>query len=207
MYRLITESLLGLRLEVDRLRFEPCLPAGWGSFKMHYRYRETVYHIEIVQGAGQAGITIDGEAHEGDADSAGGRPAGARRGSETEEGLTTSAFPVSCGSRRRSSNRRRVAGIWYRRRVRPYGPSAFPRLRPGAARLRVAVFHLVASWKRPRGGAVAALLEVVVAGADFLLRLQRIEAVDLGRRLTCLLPGGRPSLSTACGFVSSDRAS
>ena len=34
---------------------------------MHYRYRETVYHIEIVQGADQAGITIDGEAHPGDA--------------------------------------------------------------------------------------------------------------------------------------------
>ena len=33
MYRLITESLLGLRLEVDQLHFEPCLPAGWEGFK------------------------------------------------------------------------------------------------------------------------------------------------------------------------------
>jgi len=64
MYRLITESLLGLRLEVDRLHFDPCLPAGWGGFKMHYRYRETVYHINIVQGSGGSGdaaMTIDGE--------------------------------------------------------------------------------------------------------------------------------------------------
>jgi cellobiose phosphorylase len=61
MYRLITESLLGLRLEVDRLHIEPCLPAGWEGFKMHYRYRETVYHISIVQGAGDAKITVDGE--------------------------------------------------------------------------------------------------------------------------------------------------
>jgi cellobiose phosphorylase len=61
MYRLITESLLGLRLEVDQLHFDPCLPAGWGGYKMHYRYRETVYHIAIVQ-AGASGITIDGEA-------------------------------------------------------------------------------------------------------------------------------------------------
>ncbi len=45
MYRLITESLLGLRLDVDKLRFAPCLPAGWTSFKIHYRYRETFYHI------------------------------------------------------------------------------------------------------------------------------------------------------------------
>jgi cellobiose phosphorylase len=28
---------------------------------MHYRYRETVYHISIVQGPGDAGVTIDGE--------------------------------------------------------------------------------------------------------------------------------------------------
>jgi cellobiose phosphorylase len=61
MYRLITESLLGLRLEVDRLHIEPCLPAGWEGFKMHYRFRETVYHISIVQGPGDAGITLDGE--------------------------------------------------------------------------------------------------------------------------------------------------
>jgi cellobiose phosphorylase len=61
MYRLITESLLGLRLEVDRLHIEPCLPAGWEGFKMHYRYRETVYHISIVQVPGDAGVTVDGE--------------------------------------------------------------------------------------------------------------------------------------------------
>ncbi|MDD3148104.1 MAG: hypothetical protein PHD82_12440, partial [Candidatus Riflebacteria bacterium] len=55
MYRLITESLLGLRLEVDHLRFEPCLPStGWEIFKMHYRYRETVYHITIRQIKGQS---------------------------------------------------------------------------------------------------------------------------------------------------------
>ena len=50
MYRLITESLLGLRLEVDKLRFTPCLPPGWKSFKIHYRYRETFYHITIRNG-------------------------------------------------------------------------------------------------------------------------------------------------------------
>lgn len=47
MYRLLTESLLGLRLEVDHLRLEPCLPQEWKSLKIHYRYRETVYHIVI----------------------------------------------------------------------------------------------------------------------------------------------------------------
>jgi cellobiose phosphorylase len=67
MYRLIVESLLGLRLEVDKLYFAPCLPADWKTFKMHYRYRETVYHIVVSQTRaaddakiGETTITVDG---------------------------------------------------------------------------------------------------------------------------------------------------
>jgi cellobiose phosphorylase len=64
MYRLILESLLGLRLEVDKLHIAPCLPAHWPGFKLHYRYRETVYHITVEQ-HGSAGLTVDGVALEG----------------------------------------------------------------------------------------------------------------------------------------------
>jgi cellobiose phosphorylase len=63
MYRLILESLLGLRLEADRLRFAPCLPADWEMFKVHYCYRETVYHISVLQtllGSGGMRVTVDG---------------------------------------------------------------------------------------------------------------------------------------------------
>ena len=63
MYRLIVESLLGLRLEVDKLRFAPCLPAEWEGFKIHYRYRETVYHIAVLQTPAENGemrVTVDG---------------------------------------------------------------------------------------------------------------------------------------------------
>jgi cellobiose phosphorylase len=62
MYRLIVESLLGLRLEVDKLLFSPCLPSGWKEFKIHYRYRETIYHITISQAAGgiETGVVVDG---------------------------------------------------------------------------------------------------------------------------------------------------
>ena len=49
MYQLILESLLGLRLQVDKLRVEPCLPKDWSAFKLHYRYRETPYHITVLQ--------------------------------------------------------------------------------------------------------------------------------------------------------------
>ena len=63
MYRLIVESLLGLRLEVDKLRFTPCLPSDWPGFKMYYRYRETVYQITVQRTPaenGEARVTVDG---------------------------------------------------------------------------------------------------------------------------------------------------
>jgi cellobiose phosphorylase len=65
MYRLIVESLLGLRLEVDKLHFTPCLPADWKGFTLHYRYRETVYHITVTvlqarAGNGETSVTVDG---------------------------------------------------------------------------------------------------------------------------------------------------
>jgi cellobiose phosphorylase len=47
MYRLILESLLGLRLEVDRLHIEPLVPASWPSFDVHYRHHETLHHIHV----------------------------------------------------------------------------------------------------------------------------------------------------------------
>jgi cyclic beta-1,2-glucan synthetase len=65
MYRLLVESLLGLRLDVDKLHVTPCLPAHWGTLTIHYRYRETVYHIDVAQsrspdGREETRVTVDG---------------------------------------------------------------------------------------------------------------------------------------------------
>jgi cellobiose phosphorylase len=66
MYRLVVESLLGVRLEGQALRFEPCLPAGWPGFTMRYRFRETTYDIAVRQEAAGAGtgaairVSVDG---------------------------------------------------------------------------------------------------------------------------------------------------
>lgn len=65
LYRLIIESLLGLRLEVDTLQIAPCLPADWRGFTVCYRYRETVYFITVtqrVEGQGETKVTVDGVA-------------------------------------------------------------------------------------------------------------------------------------------------
>jgi cellobiose phosphorylase len=50
------ESLLGLHLEVNKLRITPCLPVEWTKVQIHYRYRETFYHITIRNQA--AGGTV-----------------------------------------------------------------------------------------------------------------------------------------------------
>ena len=49
MYRLILESLLGLKLEAGRLRFALCMPDDWDGYKVHYRYGKTVYHIAVTR--------------------------------------------------------------------------------------------------------------------------------------------------------------
>lgn len=64
MYRLTVETLLGLHLEVDKLRITPCFPTHWQTYKIHYRFHETLYHITInhvSDMADQAGrVTVDG---------------------------------------------------------------------------------------------------------------------------------------------------
>jgi len=49
MHQLIVKYLLGIRLKVDRLYFEPCFPENWAPWKLHYRYRETFYHITFLR--------------------------------------------------------------------------------------------------------------------------------------------------------------
>ena len=53
LYRLVTETLLGLQIEVDKLHFAPLLPANWRCFALHYRYRETLYHIQLFNDGGK----------------------------------------------------------------------------------------------------------------------------------------------------------
>ena len=52
MYRRLVESLLGLRLEVDRLRVEPKIPASWPGFEVTYRHRGAVYNIRVTSRGG-----------------------------------------------------------------------------------------------------------------------------------------------------------
>jgi cyclic beta-1,2-glucan synthetase len=70
MYRLIVESLLGLQLQADgdgaRLRLRPCIPATWPGFAVDYRFRTTLYRIEVQRGD-EAQWRVDGAAVDSDA--------------------------------------------------------------------------------------------------------------------------------------------
>jgi len=43
------ESFLGLKIEGDLMRIEPCIPEDWKSFSVIYRYKNTTYTIQVIQ--------------------------------------------------------------------------------------------------------------------------------------------------------------
>ena len=71
MYRLIVESLLGLRREGERLRIAPVLPAGWPGFELDYQHGSTLYRIRVLHGVpalavpnGAISVLLDGMAQD-----------------------------------------------------------------------------------------------------------------------------------------------
>ena len=67
MYRLITESFLGLHKRDNKLEIVPCIPKEWESFTMHYRYKSSMYHIHVIQTpqGEESMIKVDGVRQEG----------------------------------------------------------------------------------------------------------------------------------------------
>jgi cyclic beta-1,2-glucan synthetase len=65
MYRLGLEAILGLRKVGETLWIEPCIPKDWTSYRMTYRYGETVYEIKVENpegvNRGVKTVTVDGE--------------------------------------------------------------------------------------------------------------------------------------------------
>ena len=65
MYRLLLETLLGVNLEGDQLRLTPSFPKAWHTFTLHYRYRQTQYHIRITRlpdsPPGSSQLTLNGQ--------------------------------------------------------------------------------------------------------------------------------------------------
>ncbi|MBF0367555.1 MAG: hypothetical protein HQK50_18415, partial [Oligoflexia bacterium] len=47
MYRAGIESILGFHLTGNQLQIKANIPPEWKSYKIHYRYQQTTYHIEV----------------------------------------------------------------------------------------------------------------------------------------------------------------
>ena len=63
MYRLLTETLLGLRREGACLHIEPRVPDDWTRWSADWRHGNTHYHIEFVRRPGDTGVadvSVDG---------------------------------------------------------------------------------------------------------------------------------------------------
>jgi cyclic beta-1,2-glucan synthetase len=69
MYRLLTETLLGVNREGEQLRLTPRLPQAWPAYKIHYRYRETIYHITLtrlpLETTATPSLSLDGQLLDG----------------------------------------------------------------------------------------------------------------------------------------------
>ena len=63
MYRLLVETLLGVNLMGDTLQLLPQLPQKWDNYKIHYRYKDTVYHITIlrIKDSSSPRLVLDGQ--------------------------------------------------------------------------------------------------------------------------------------------------
>jgi len=48
-YRLLAETLLGVNRRGETLHLSPRLPKAWNTMKVHYRFRQTVYHITYTR--------------------------------------------------------------------------------------------------------------------------------------------------------------
>ena len=49
MYQFITGSLLGMELQKDKLKFNPCFPLDWPPVSIAYRYGKSTYRITLFQ--------------------------------------------------------------------------------------------------------------------------------------------------------------
>jgi len=65
MYRLLVETLLGVNREGDQLRLHPRFPKAWPSYKIHYRFRQAIYHITVNRISGDSAeankLIVDGQ--------------------------------------------------------------------------------------------------------------------------------------------------
>ena len=61
MYRAGLESILGFKLQKDRLEVNPCVPRWWRDFEITYRRGRAVYRIKVENplGVSRGVVTVE----------------------------------------------------------------------------------------------------------------------------------------------------
>ena len=54
MYEAGIKYLLGLKIEKNKLKIEPCIPNDWKEYSIQYRYGNSIYHINVKNPNGRA---------------------------------------------------------------------------------------------------------------------------------------------------------
>jgi cyclic beta-1,2-glucan synthetase len=69
MYRAGLESILGFKLQSNRLQIDPCVPRWWREFEITYRRGRAVYRIKVENplgvSRGVVSVEVDGNAADG----------------------------------------------------------------------------------------------------------------------------------------------
>lgn len=52
-YKAGIEFILGIKIEKGILRLEPCIPKDWKEFEVHYRWKNSIYHIMVKNPEGK----------------------------------------------------------------------------------------------------------------------------------------------------------
>lgn len=59
------EYILGLKIENNVLKIQPCIPRDWKEYKIQYRYGNSIYHIKVENPNGKSSASenmhINGE--------------------------------------------------------------------------------------------------------------------------------------------------
>jgi cyclic beta-1,2-glucan synthetase len=70
MYRAGLESILGFKLQGERLEIDPCVPRWWRDFEIIYRRGRTTYRIKVENPLGMsrgvASVELDSVLQSGD---------------------------------------------------------------------------------------------------------------------------------------------
>jgi cyclic beta-1,2-glucan synthetase len=65
LYRAGLESILGLRVEGNEMRVEPCIPSAWPRYEILFKYHSATYDIVVENprrvGSGVAEVSVDGK--------------------------------------------------------------------------------------------------------------------------------------------------